>query len=489
MTSMDEDDGEDLIKLPVKTVFNNSRQIGVDAVNSSRCLTVDNAPKGWGIYYVNFNTSSKSKLENSSVSSLVSSENVVSCSDDGITRSVLEESELLETGSEKSHWVLFKNDDYVKQNFVLQAKSSLKGSDICVWTPADNNSKDKISPDMAQKLADFTALQYADEAGLLGKEGSSYIDKKYSDKDFDNQCINVLVFDIRGDGSSGTSGYFHAADYYYSDTISGVTTNTNRGKYIYIDSNAFSTDSNGSEISALVKTTVCHELQHLLTFRNKYMANKSTGIPAWYNEMLSLMTEDWYTLSNGVENSPYSVQKLRLSGKASSFNQGYFKSGIAYNASAGPEIADYSMAFTFGAYIMRKYGADKLLSHMAASSEVGLDSIVSSINKCNPGANATVESLAYEFISACVYKKDYAVKYNLPHFMECEGLVDIDLKNNGGLKIFESYETFSEDLNPLGFVVKKAGTVKENGTVTLRFDNQKGSASANEVIYIFFQPE
>ena len=106
-------------------------------------------------------------------------------------------------------------------------------------------------------------------------------------------AVNILIYDISGDGSaplssSGIVGYFWAKDWYTDPDLvkAGYPDyHSNNAEIFYIDS-YFADDEPG-----IMYSTLCHEFQHMVNFNNKSVNNNKPA-DTWYDEMLSMTVED-----------------------------------------------------------------------------------------------------------------------------------------------------------------------------------------------------
>jgi hypothetical protein len=219
-----------------------------------------------------------------------------------------------------------------------------------------------ISTAQAQALATNFDKIYPAETNILGYEfgGGPGGD---GGKDGDPK-IQILVYNIGG----SIIGYFWNKDFY--DDQAG----TNKAEIFYINSSSMNTPD-------LIYLTLAHEFQHMINFNQKYVKNGLTA-PTWYNETLSMMTEDIMAEILGISMSnqhhpirdhiPYFIENYTDNG---------FTEWIVYNA------YPYSKGYAFGAYLMRNFGGVDLLRRILANNTTGIESITAALNELIPGLN------------------------------------------------------------------------------------------------------
>ena len=361
-----------------------------------------------------------------------------------------------------------------------------------------------INSSVAQEIADKFAYVYNSEREIFGTEKNLYGCDT-------GKFVNIVVCDIDVNTTKGgVVGYFSTKDY--------CVKNSNLGKYFYIDSyyvNYDSTVTSGSKFvgtghcSTLVYSTLVHEFQHMI-----YYKNKCTLRPIWFDEMLSMMAEDLLDEKIGIEDSDSgSVKKSRLP----YFNHYYNRSGIDdWNTDA--PIYSYSTAYAFGAFLTRNYGGVDLIKEIERNGLTGMNCIVKAI-KTVTGKDITSAELYSEFIQSCTLRNDFAHENKLAT-LDVDGKSydtsynDITAKLNR-IDIYGSeysnkvstyvsrntYKTtvnygpilygeasvptgyYDSNLRPHGFIVHYVGEATED-SVVLNFTRRKDS---NEKIMVIIQ--
>jgi len=288
--------------------------------------------------------------------------------------------------------------------------------------------------------------------------------------------VNIVIYDIGNDSANGgIVGYFSTKDYY----LDGVTKYSNSGKFLYIDS-YFANNYLGLSVS-----TLAHEFQHLIHFGMKKIRHGLSSA-TWYNEMLSMLAEDYVHKKLGINDGG------NLSRRLSRFVKSYFDVGLEYRTDK--VLESYASAYAFGAWLVREYGGEDLLRELSQNAAVNLASVVQAVSVVN-GKETSIGSLLGEYTQACVFNKELV--YDYPTFDQDAGLLSkIDLWTfyNGRTNyegppdsvrgpILYGYNDQYE-LRPYGINLVEIGTVDSPGGVLIRF-NETGAA--NQKLYVFVQ--
>jgi hypothetical protein len=128
-------------------------------------------------------------------------------------------------------------------------------------------------------------------------------------------------------------------------------------------------------------STLAHEFQHMINFNLKRIRQGLTS-PTWYDEMLSMLTEDVIDPFIGI---PATDAGHPIRQRMPSFLATYNDYGLEewVNGSA----AVYPKNYAFGAYLVRNYGGPLLLQKMLANNSVGIASISAALGEITPGMN------------------------------------------------------------------------------------------------------
>ena len=195
-----------------------------------------------------------------------------------------------------------------------------------------------------------------------------------------NGKVNILIYDIANDAcesqTGGVYGFFHSLDFHTDSNYSNET------ECINVDSFFFNKDTEGSF------QTLFHEFQHLENFVNKVVLSSNSSVSkvsTWYNEMLSMLSEDIFTDLLGIklENAPANRLNFFNAYYPLGFYQwrsesNYFPSGDVY--------ISYANSYAFGAYLLRNFGGIELIKEISQNDFVDEESITKAL-----------ESLDYDF--------------------------------------------------------------------------------------------
>ncbi len=305
--------------------------------------------------------------------------------------------------------------------------------------------------------------------------------------------VNLVLFDIEGDGESGdingmTAGYFHSKDFYYcEDTIDASSTGqeslgidiynqSNVGKYLYLDSAI----ANSKPRDAY--STIAHEFNHMVTAGMKEIGVKAQ-VSTSYNEMLAMVCEDMMQEKLELEDSE--SPKNRTSG----FNTGYYTAGITEWNKDGKELQCYANSYTFGAWLFRQYGGAALSKEMEENAYVDNESIVSAVNTVN-STSYSFEDLLGQFAQAITGSDTYTHKKDATTTVTYDGYnfpmkaYDIFSSTYGGGPTTFGFGDSGELAAYNGLRILK-GTVDEGATsVTITLSNDSGTPSASELFYV-----
>lgn len=420
-----------------------------------------------------------------------------------------------------------KISTFGKRNATLRGKASgANGSGVLVWVVDDNYSTttsagNKVTGTIAQQVADKFIDHYASERQVLGVESDRLIgtDSRLESTTMEytsdtGKLVNIVIYDIGGDYNSGSRlgivGYFHSKDYYQKSSLhSSVAKYSNAGKYFYLDA-AFcnfdlqigmtNTDDTKTfrgtgSVSETAISTLFHEFQHMINFNQKNIrAGKNSA--TWYNEMLSMLTEDMMGNSLGFTSGTAYKDRLPV------FNNYYYMSGIDEYLTTN-SIISYSTAYAFGSWCARNFGGLDFINQVSTNSSVNMESIIQAIKTCT-GKTYTDRQLFKMFIQACVFRDSFARSNGFQTFNASQtysmttdegkvyalnkiSLYDSDYAftmNNKKYKgpIILSNEITPKTMRPHGFVVRYAGKAISD-TVTLTFTS-KTNQSEDVMIYI-----
>ncbi|MDD6655322.1 MAG: hypothetical protein PUE59_09880 [Treponema sp.] len=155
-----------------------------------------------------------------------------------------------------------------------------------------------------------------------------------------------------------------------------------------------------------------HEFQHLENFVNKVvLSSKKHSVSTWYNEMLSMLSEDIFTdlLGIALENAPANRLNFFNAYYPLGFYQwrsesNYFPSGDVY--------ISYANSYAFGAYLLRNFGGIKLIKEICQNDFVDEESITKALKSL--GKNLTFYDVLLNFYQIFFESEDYTLNKSLP---------------------------------------------------------------------------
>ena len=301
----------------------------------------------------------------------------------------------------------YQNGD--KASFYISVKSNLESKDFradfvlkesgkhcnvwCVEKDSAYMMKNPLSSYVFTQVREKFDEIYPVQIQIFG-------DNKFSDSKWSNLLqkydgkVNILIYDIANDAcesqTGGVYGFFHSLDFHTDSNYSNET------ECINVDSFFFNQE-NTKEGSF---QTLFHEFQHLENFVNKVvLSSNDRSVSTWYNEMLSMLSEDIFTdlLGIALENAPAN----RLNFFNAYYPLGFYqwRSGSDYFPS-GDVYISYANSYAFGAYLLRNFGGIELIKKICQNDFVDEESITKAL-----------ESLDYDFTFSDVLLNFYQILF------------------------------------------------------------------------------
>ena len=282
-----------------------------------------------------------------------------------------------------------------KASFYISVKSNLESKDFradfvlkesgkhcnvwCVEKDSAYMMKNPLSSYVFTQVREKFDEIYPVQIQIFG--ANKFSDSKWSNllQNY-NGKVNILIYDIANDAcesqTGGVYGFFHALDFYTDSKHS----NSNKTECINVDSFFFNKDPEGSF------QTLFHEFQHLENFVNKVvLSSNDRSVSTWYNEMLSMLSEDIFTDLLGIEleNAPAN----RLNFFNAYYPLGFYKWRSESNYfPSGDVYISYANSYAFGAYLLRNFGGIELIKEICQNDFVDEESITKAL-----------ETLGYDF--------------------------------------------------------------------------------------------
>lgn len=216
--------------------------------------------------------------------------------------------------------------------------------------------------------------------------------------DPDTRDIDILLYDIDGDGvpvlsGSRTVGYFWSKDNFAAGTTfplsDGTEVESNGRLMFYLDLPLLLDDSDEDGTWELlgdfwpreVLSTLGHEFQHMIHYYQRVVRAGDGGYDTWLNELNSLVAEDILAHELGVP-GPRGVDPLGVSDGSAGAAGNYAGRLPEYNATGGttdvsrwgaaPLLQHYAASYALGAYLVRVGGVG-LFSELMARDAISLD--------------------------------------------------------------------------------------------------------------------
>lgn len=296
-----------------------------------------------------------------------------------------------------------------KASFYISVKSNLESKDFCADFVLKESGKhcnvwcvEKDSAYMMKNpLSSYVFTQVREKFDeIYPVQIQIFGDNKFSDSKWSNLLqkydgkVNILIYDIANDAcesqTGGVYGFFHSLDFHTDSNYSNET------ECINVDSFFFNKDTEGSF------QTLFHEFQHLENFVNKVVLSSNSSVSkvsTWYNEMLSMLSEDIFTDLLGIELENAPANRLNF------FNAYYplgfyqWRSGSDYFPS-GDVYISYANSYAFGAYLLRNFREIELIKKISQNDFVDEESITKAL-----------ESLGYDFTFSDVLLNFYQILF------------------------------------------------------------------------------
>jgi hypothetical protein len=169
--------------------------------------------------------------------------------------------------------------------------------------------------------------------------------------------INVLIPQQSSIGS-GDGGYFSSIDFETQDVLNCLTTTTpkpisNEAPTIVIGTNAAALAT--IHAPTYVRSTMAHELQHLIHFVNHQILNDGDDEPLWIDEGMAMVAEDLTTPSGiDVTGTPFTARAFLLAPQDVSLRAFTGLSGGTYSRNCN---ACYGQAYLFERYLVDRFGS------------------------------------------------------------------------------------------------------------------------------------
>ena len=306
-----------------------------------------------------------------------------------------------------------------KASFYISVKSNLESKDFCADFVLKESGKhcnvwcvEKDSAYMMKNpLSSYVFTQVREKFDeIYPVQIQIFGDNKFSDSKWSNLLqkydgkVNILIYDIANDAcesqTGGVYGFFHSLDFHTDSNYSNET------ECINVDSFFFNKDTEGSF------QTLFHEFQHLENFVNKVvLSSNDRSVSTWYNEMLSMLSEDIFTDLLGIEleNAPANRLNFFNAYYPLGFYQwrsesNYFPSGDVY--------ISYANSYAFGAYLLRNFGGVGLIKEIAQNDFVDEKSITEALKSL--GKNLTFYDVLLNFYQIFFESEDYTLNKSLP---------------------------------------------------------------------------
>jgi hypothetical protein len=384
----------------------------------------------------------------------------------------------------------------------LRHMRTVDGTTVKIWVADDSwidggSRTNLVDEEMVTALAD-RYLQAGDAndivdlvTNIYGKPWGAH---PYIDLIPATDTIDILLYDIGSDNSTsgGAAGYFWAKDNFYRTASTGTPTDySNERIMVYIDSVLFAQKEDGGwDVDdvwpQLLISTLVHEFQHMIHFYQRPVSRDLTS-EVWYNEMLSMATEDAVAGSlqlpgpRGVYTPDGSPGTPGMqTGRIPYFNvypETPFRTWLPSDPDANGipyVLRSYSLHYVLGAYLLRTHGGVQVLRQLMYEDHDGDgDEWDLAWASRDPYGYLGYDELFTNVIAATLLsnRTDVPAQYNFNNGGWFESSLDGITYPVGSIN-FYNYELFgivgpysyeSQELDALGFIPANSVVIEELG--------------------------
>lgn len=322
------------------------------------------------------------------------------------TIAIGEEDPAMVIGSTKKFfWVESGTGQWIQEPATLRAKADT----VYIWVPDKYYSEVNTAPGdnmLSQMQIDVVKDKFNGPSPYNGLDGiRALVTKIFSfenggEPDGDggidgDQHISVLLFDIDYDYTPGQQGgilgYYWPKDEYPDNQMVLQGLRSNEAEIFYIDVHFLDI------YPQMMYSCLGHEYQHMIHFNQKDLL-RGVETPIWFNEMCSMVTEDFIASRIGVPVGYTPVSRIPL------FNASYYESGVTDWLSGSEILKSYASAYTFGAFLARNFGGAPLFSAMIKSDSGGVEAITRAVSEL--GTAASFEEVFRKYSTAFVFEQN-----------------------------------------------------------------------------------
>lgn len=325
----------------------------------------------------------------------------------GISSRSSSDFETYDVGDTRSFWIDVGTNNSNQTKFErISATLKVEGDYGYIWVANSNydnysssNEDNYLKLSQLQTLSDTFDKMFQAETAIFGKTYKEQYDEMW---DYGlitpKEKISILLFDIGNDFTArqktGILGYFWSKDMLpddYTFTPEFEWLRSNEDEIFYMDVHFLDKFPN------LALGTLVHEFQHMLHFVNKTVkfSDGESMSETWYDEMLSLLTEDLFSKELNVELSEMMDVYIK------SFMADYSSKGLTswYN-----DNLSYGYSYLMGAFVARNYGDGiEVVKEIASNEYFNIESIVEAIQTVTDDSYFTEETLFKDFARALCY--------------------------------------------------------------------------------------
>ena len=233
----------------------------------------------------------------------------------------------------------------------LQRSATRDGVTVNLWVEDGEAAPDRMSDAM---LDGILARFFTDPDAVYGRAtalvGQPWGTHEYSDLIAPGGPLDIVLVNFDHDDQPyGLMGYFWS---YNNFRVSPDTPESNQSLSLYLDTETFYRAMSGVGVTTQYNT-LSHEFMHMVNFYQRGVLLDNT-FDTWMEEMSALMLED--VLADGLTPTYNPIRDGRF---PDYLNQGGYNCNlIAWDDDALSACFGYSVAGSFGAFLLRQYGLD-----------------------------------------------------------------------------------------------------------------------------------
>ncbi|MDR1976042.1 MAG: hypothetical protein LBQ18_03525 [Campylobacteraceae bacterium] len=248
----------------------------------------------------------------------------------------------------------------------LKKQTAVLGRTINIWVEDDEFGNEKIDDAKIDDIASNVNTIYTNVVNIAGEPWGAHSQSYFISKD---QPLDVVLVNFDNDSDpGGMVGYFDPNNNFINKN------EFNAALAIFIDTETYYLYGDGKDVTL---STIAHELTHAINFYQRYiLMGSSNQFDVFLDEMSAVMMED--VLSKKISSA---FNDVRLRYKDWLKEPLYHCDFKKWEECNGDSVYSYSVAGSFGAFLLRQYGIDFYKTLFRTSSSSSLNVLNEAIKK------------------------------------------------------------------------------------------------------------